>query len=299
MEIGSGTVAFITGGASGLGLGMAKAFLERGANVAVADIMADHLDAARAELEGLGSCHFIRLDVTDRAGFAAAADEAERVLGPVSILCNNAGVGALGAFPDSDYRDWDWVMGVNFGGALNGVQTFLPRMLTRGDGHIVNTASIGAVLLGPGGAAYLTAKAAVLGLSETLYCDVHDKGIGVTAILLGPTASNIHKVSKQRPAAFAGTAQAAREVASGDAPLLMAGMEPIEAGRKVIDAIEADQLYLFTHREFRHGVQQRLDAIMAGFGPDDGGPPAVTCYGFPTFSPPFGEIVARSRKSDN
>ncbi len=299
MELGSGTVAFITGGASGLGLGMAKAFLERGAKVAVADIMADHLDAARAELEDLGRCHFIQLDVTDRASFAAAADEAERALGPVSVLCNNAGVGALGAFQDSDYRDWDWVMSVNFGGALNGVQTFLPRMLARGGGHIVNTASIGAVLPGPGGAAYLTAKAAVLGLSETLYCDVYDKGIGVTAILLGPTASNIHKVSKQRPATFAGTTQAALELASGDAPLLMAGMEPIEAGRKVIDAIEADELYLFTHREFRHGVQQRLDAIMTGFGPDEGGPPAMTCYGFPTFSPPFGEIVARHRKGGN
>lgn len=297
MKLSPGKIAFITGGASGLGLGMAKAFLERGMGVVVADVMPDHVEAARAELAGAGPCHFIRLDVTDREGFARAADEAEEALGPVSVLCNNAGVGALGATQDSDYRDWDWVMSVNFGGALNGVQTFLPRMRQRGAGHIVNTASIGAVLPGPGGAAYLTSKAAVLGLSETLYCDLHGQGIGVTAILLGPTASNIHKVSKQRPDAFSGTALAAREVESGDAPLLMAGMEPIEAGRKVLDAIEADQLYLFTHREFRHGVQQRLDAIMTGFGPDDGGPPATTCYGFPTFNPVFGEMVEASRKS--
>lgn len=296
MKLSPDKTAFITGGASGLGLGMARAFLERGMSVAVADVMPDHLEAARAELSGVGPCHFIRLDVTDRASFSRAADEAEEALGPVSVLCNNAGVGALGTSQDSDYRDWDWVMSVNFGGALNGVQTFLPRMRERGAGHIVNTASIGAVLPGPGGAAYLTSKAAVLGLSETLYCDLYGQGIGVTAILLGPTASNIHKVSKQRPDAFAGTALAAREVESGDAPLLMAGMEPIEAGRKVLDAIEADQLYLFTHREFRHGVQQRLDAIMSGFGPDDGGPPATTCYGFPTFNPVFGEIVAASLK---
>lgn len=299
MKLKAGHRAFITGGASGLGLGMAKAFLERGIAVAVTDVMPDHLDAARAELAGAGQCHFIQLDVTDRAAFARAADEAEDVLGPISVLCNNAGVGALGAIQDSDYRDWDWVMNVNFGGALNGVQTFLPRMRARGGGHIVNTASIGAVLPGPGGAAYLTSKAAVLGLSETLYCDMHAQGIGVTAILLGPTASNIHKVSKQRPPAYAGTALAEQEVESGDAPLLMAGMPPIDAGRMVVDAIEADQLYLFTHRAFRHGVQQRLDAIMSGFGPDAGGPPETHCYGFPTMNPVFGEIVAASRDTNN
>ena len=287
----AGKTAFITGGASGLGLGMAQAFLEAGMSVAVADIMPEHLDAARERLAGAGTCHFIRLDVTDRAAFAAAADEAEEQLGPVSVLCNNAGVGMLGPTQMTEFRDWDWTMAVNFGGVLNGVQTFLPRMRERGEGHIVNTSSIGAMYPGPGGAAYLTSKIAVLGLSETLFCDLYGEAIGVTVIMLGPTASNIHLVSKQRPAAFAGSALARQEVELGDPAVLDDGMAPIEAGRKVRGAIENDQLYLFTHPAFKPGVQQHFDAIMASFGPDDGNPPATHCYGFPTTSPIFAALA--------
>ena len=293
----AGRTAFVTGGASGLGLGMAQALIDRGAAVAIADIMPDHLEAARAELGKSRQCHFIQLDVTDRAGFARAADEADAQWGPVSILCNNAGVGMLGSTQTTGYADWDWVTSVNLGGVINGIQTFLPRMQARGEGHIVNTSSIGAVLPGPGGVAYLTAKAAVLGLSEAMLCDVRGDGIGVTVVLLGPTASNIHKVAKQRPKHYADSGLAVFEVESGDKPIIVGGMDPLEAGRKVAEAIERDQLYLFTHPEFRHAIQQRFSAIMTAFGPDKGEPVATESYGFPTFNPLFAEIIATSQSN--
>jgi NAD(P)-dependent dehydrogenase (short-subunit alcohol dehydrogenase family) len=289
-----GRTAFITGGASGLGLGMAKAFIERGISVAIADIMPDHLEAARAELGEAAKCRFIQLDVTDRETFARAADEAEAALGPVSILCNNAGVGLLGRSQDASYDDWDWVLSVNLGGVVNGVQTFLPRMLARRDGHIVNTSSIGGILPGPGGAAYLTAKAGVLGLSEALLCDVRGEGIGVTVVLPGPTASNIHRVSSQR-ALFSGEATDTAAAEATDAPIIVGGLDPLDAGRQVLAAVERNQLYLFTHPEFRHAVQQRFDAVMSTFGPDDGSRPATESYGFPTFNPLFAEIIAANR----
>jgi NAD(P)-dependent dehydrogenase (short-subunit alcohol dehydrogenase family) len=293
----AGRVAFITGGGSGLGLGMARAFIEQGIAVAIADIMPDHLASARVALGETGRCHFIQLDVTNRAAFARAADEAEALLGPVSILCNNAGVGMLGSTQTTGYVDWDWVMSVNLGGVINGIQTFLPRMRTRGEGHIVNTSSIGGILPGPGGVAYLTAKAAVLGLSEAMLCDVRGEGIGVTVILLGPTASNIHKVAKQRPKLYSDSGLAAFEVEFGEKPIIAGGMDPLEGGRQVLKAIERDQLYLFTHPEFRHAVQQRFSAIMTAFGPDTGEPAATESHGFPTFNPLFAEIIANSGKN--
>lgn len=296
MEL-TGAAAFITGGASGLGLGMAKAFIERGISVAIADIMPQHLEAARVELGEAAPCCFIRLDVTDREGFARAADEAEAALGPISILCNNAGVGMLGSSQEATYVDWDWVTSVNLGGVFNGIHTFLPRMLARGRGHIVNTSSIGGILPGPGAAAYLAAKAGVIGLSEALLCDVRNAGIGVTVILLGPTASNIHKVSSQRALALCDGLSDAAAADAMDAPIIAGGMDPLEGGRQVLAAIERNQLYLFTHPEFRHAVQQRFDAVMSAFGPDDGSPPATHSYGFPTFNPLFAEIAAAGRSS--
>ena len=120
-----GKVAFITGGGSGVGLGMAKAFIGAGMRVAVADIRADHLEGAKAQLGG--AAHAIQLDVTDREAFALAADETERVLGDVHVLCLNAGINLFNDLSEATYQDWDWVLGVNLGGVVNGVVTFVPQ----------------------------------------------------------------------------------------------------------------------------------------------------------------------------
>jgi len=148
-----GKVAFITGGGSGIGLGVARAFVNEGMNVVLADLRQDHLDAASAAFASTGrsrNVHTIRLDVTDRDAMAAAALETERVFGKLHVLMNNAGVGIEGPFRDATYADWDFALGVNLGGVINGIQTFLPRIRAHGEGgHVINTASLAALVAMP------------------------------------------------------------------------------------------------------------------------------------------------------
>ncbi|HTM95414.1 MAG TPA: SDR family NAD(P)-dependent oxidoreductase, partial [Croceibacterium sp.] len=130
-----GKVAFVTGAASGIGLGMARAFAEAGMKVVITDIRESALDAALASFgEQAAYVRTIMLDVTDREDWVRAADEAERAFGPVHVLCNNAGVNISGRMQDATYSDWDFCLGVNLGGVVNGVQTFVPRMLAHGEG---------------------------------------------------------------------------------------------------------------------------------------------------------------------
>ena len=163
-----GKVAFITGGASGIGLGMANAFVNAGMKVVISDFRMDHLDesAEYFRLKGQEKSIFqLKLDVTDREAFAYAAEETERVFGKVHILCNNAGVGVLGPVKLAKFGDWDWVLGVMVGGVVNGIQVFLPRILKHGEGgHIVTTSSMGGVLPLAESPIYSTAKAAVIGM---------------------------------------------------------------------------------------------------------------------------------------
>jgi NAD(P)-dependent dehydrogenase (short-subunit alcohol dehydrogenase family) len=129
-----GKSAFVTGGASGIGLGIAKALLGAGMNVVIADIRDDHLAAATAELGAPGRVLALKLDVTDRAAYARAADAAEARFGKLHILCNNAGVGLVGPTELATFADWDWVLGVNLGGTVNGIVTLLPRIQRHGEG---------------------------------------------------------------------------------------------------------------------------------------------------------------------
>src|SRR5512143_2584022 len=159
-----GKVAFITGGASGAGLGQAKVFSEAGCKVVIADIRQDHLDQAMAYFKGKkDQVHAIKLDITDRKAYAAAADEVERVFGsPPQLLINTAGVNTFGPAEASTFEDYDWVLGVNLGGVINGMVTFVPRMIKAGKGgHIATTSSMGAFMAGPTTAPYSAAKAAV------------------------------------------------------------------------------------------------------------------------------------------
>ena len=155
-----GKVAFITGGASGIGLGMAKVFAGAGMKVVIADIRQDHLNEAMAHFSNTNlRVHPIKLDVTDRAAMAAAADEAERVYGNVHVVCNNAGINLFAPMDECTYEDWDWVIGVNLGGVINGVRTFVPRIKAHGEGgQIVNTASMASFITGPGAGIYTGAR---------------------------------------------------------------------------------------------------------------------------------------------
>jgi len=261
-------VAFITGGASGIGLGIAGAFVDAGMKVVIADLRQDHIDEANAAFERRGHgkrVHAIRLDVTDRAGMAKAADESERVFGKVHVLVNNAGVGIQGPFKGVSYEDWDFGMAVNLGGVINGLQTFLPRIRAHGEGgHIVSTASLAALTPMPATfVIYVAAKAAVVAISETIRGELAQEQIGVSVLCPGPIRTNIHEVSKNRPPQF-GIGDAFREAQKSEAPVgFPSMMEPAQVGALVLNAVRNDELYIITHGEWRAGAAQRHADIMA------------------------------------
>jgi NAD(P)-dependent dehydrogenase (short-subunit alcohol dehydrogenase family) len=258
-----GKTAFVTGGASGIGLGIATALQRAGMNVVVADIRDDHLAEAR---EVLGeSALALKLDVTDRAAFAAAADAAEARFGKIHILCNNAGVAVVGPVELASYGDWDWTLGVNLGGTINGVVTILPRILAHGEGgHIVNTASMSGMLPHPGAVIYGVTKAAAVSMMESMRAELEPRGVICSAFCPGPVQSNIAEAGKTRPAALADTGYAEsdkRRRQGGDFRHLYKTAE--EIGERVREGIEGDELYILTHSEFLDGVKDRAAAMVA------------------------------------
>ncbi len=297
MEDVEGKTAFITGGASGIGLGMATAFVQAGMKVVIADIRRDHIAAALRSFDEGGrraSVHAIELDVTDRDGFARAADEAERVFGPTHVLCNNAGVGILGPAKLARYDDWDWGLGVLLGGVVNGIQTFLPRLLAHGEGgHIVNTASMAGVLPIAGAAIYITAKAAVIGLSEALRSELAEEGIGVSAFCPGPVRTNIHEVGRMRPHHYRDSGYLEHERKLEERPSSPLWMDPLECGRRVLRGILRNDLYIFTHPEFRGGAEERFQAMLASFPDEPPNEELAAEISFLLSNPIFREVLDR------
>ncbi|HEY1962991.1 MAG TPA: SDR family oxidoreductase, partial [Rhizomicrobium sp.] len=180
--------AFITGGAAGIGLALAREFLNAGARVIIADIRQTVLDKAVASLAAGERLRAVHLDVTDRQAFARAAETA----GKVHILCSNAGVFLGGPTQDATYDDWDFCLGVNLGGTINAVRTFVPRMIAQGEGgHIVLTSSINGLFASGGVGPYTASKFAVTGIGECLRMNLAPYGIGVSILCPGPVASDL------------------------------------------------------------------------------------------------------------
>jgi len=266
-------VAFITGGASGIGFGMAQAFVNAGMKVVLADIRQDHLDEASADFRRRGqekSVHTLKLDVTDREAFISAADEAERVFGKVHILCNNAGIGVIGPIKITKFGDWDWGLSVMIGGVVNGIQIFLPRILKHGEGgQIVTTSSMAGVLPLSRCSIYSTAKAAVVGMSEALRGELAVDNIGVSVFCPGPVSTNIRETGRTRPERYkrdSGYAELEQQLEGR--PNSPNWMSIVECGERVLRGILRNDLYIFTHREFREGVAERMSAMLAAF-PDE------------------------------
>lgn len=275
-----GKVAFITGGASGMGLGMARVFVHAGMSVVIADIRRDHLEQALTHFKGAErSVHAIELDVADRAAVLRAADETERMFGKVHVLCNNAAVGILGPATDATFDDWDWGLSVNIGGVVNGVQIFLPRIRAHGEGgHIVTTASMGGIFAAGTAAIYNTSKYAVVGYMEALRSELEPLGIGVSAFCPGLVNTNIHEVEQLRPAKFSDTTS--RDAALARAGImkekvLPAGMDPMEVGERVLRGILNNDLYILTHPEYEQGIRDRFEAILASIPVEQEQPPAA------------------------
>ena len=271
-------VAFITGGGSGVGLGQAKVFSGAGARIVIADIRQDHLDEALEWFRARKApAHAICLDITDRAAFARAADEAEKVFGPVQLLFNTAGVSIFGPLEQSTYADYDWMMGVNFGGVVNGIQTFLPRMIRNGKGgHIVNTASMGAFTAsGPAGI-YCASKFAVRGLSEALRTELAKFDIGVSVLCPANVSTNIAESVMTRPAQYqeSGYRVDANMIESLKT-LYAAGMDPVELAEHVLAAVRRNQLYIIPYPEVRARLKEHFDAVLSALPPEDSDPAGV------------------------
>jgi NAD(P)-dependent dehydrogenase (short-subunit alcohol dehydrogenase family) len=290
--------AFVTGAASGIGLGIARACLKAGMQVVVADVREEALSRAVATLGAPRRVLALTLDVTDRQAMQAAAATAEAHFGPIHVLCNNAGVGMIGGVKSMTFDDWDWCMAVNLGGVINGIQVFLPHLLAHGQGgHIVNTASIGALSPGPGGCAYLSAKAAVLVLSEALRIDLLEDAIGVTVLVPGPTQSEINQVGRLRPERYSASGLHEVEAQLARRPLFGNGLDPDAVGEQVLQAIREDLLFVFTHPEFKPGVAQRFQAILRGFPDTPVDPERAKGYSFPLVHPLYAQILAHKRAS--
>jgi NAD(P)-dependent dehydrogenase (short-subunit alcohol dehydrogenase family) len=271
----SGRNAFITGGASGIGFAMAQAFLNEGMNVVIADVDAEALASAQAALSGSNARVLaVQLDVTDRTQYEAVAAQVEEELGNIHVLCNNAGVYRGGALDAVTYADWDWVMGVNVGGVINGLQTFLARMERHGEGgHVVNTASMAGVTTSPGLGVYNASKFAVVGLSETLRKDLESKGIGVSVLCPGMVRTRILESERTRPAEYDVTEAVAEAAAASHSEVMnlamSTGIDPAEVAELVVRGIRSNRFYLFPHPEMKGPAQARMDEMLAAFGEAD------------------------------
>ena len=270
METLQDKVAFVTGGASGIGLGIAKAMVAAGMRVVIADVREDHLKDARAWFVSQKQSRRIKclkLDVTNRKAYARAAVRAEIAFGKIHVLVNNAGLGLLGAIDKTKYDDWDWGLSVMIGGVVNGLLTVLPLIRAHGEGgHIVNTASMAAVVPIPNCSIYITAKSALVGLSECLAGELAPANIGVSAFCPGPVQSNIRELGKLRPDKYkkdSGLEEFEKQLAQRPQGDLW--MDPVECGQRVVRGIQRNDLYIFTHPEFKAGARERCEKVLASF----------------------------------
>ncbi len=270
----AGRTAFVTGGANGIGIGLVRALLAEGCKVAIADIRQDAIEKALKTLDNQ-SVMGVQVDVSSRDAMEKAADEVEAKFGPVSLLFNNAGINLFQTIEDSSYSDWDWVMGVNLHGPINGVMTFVPRMIAAGNGgYIVNTASMAGWLASGAPGIYNTTKFAVRGMSESLRYSLAPHGIGVSILCPGLVKSYIYASDDVRP----------KELLDGAKPVDTAnvqrlaefhefGMEPDVIAARVLDGMRENRTYIFSHPEFKDEVAELFQEYLADFRdlPEDPG----------------------------
>ena len=264
-------VGFITGGASGLGLGLAKVFTEAGSKIVIADILQDHLDEAMEYFEDKDAVvHPIKLDITDREAYARAADEVEEVFGcPPQLLFNNAGVNSFGPAEATTYDDWDWVLGVNLQGVINGITTFLPRMIKAGEGGLLYfTSSAGGLMGGPITMPYSTAKAAVISMAEGYRLALEKYGIQVVVCCPGGIQSNIGESIYNRPAHLKNTGYVENEkvVSALKKVYQGVGQDPVDLSGYIKQKIEEEAFYIITedtsgmlearHRELMDSIEE-------------------------------------------
>ena len=265
--------AFITGGASGIGLGIAKAFADEGMNIVIADLRQKAIDEALPYFEEKGVPVLgIKLNVTDRAEYVKAVDAVKAKFGNIHVLVNNAGIGGgNGPLWKVSAEDTDFALDINLKGVLNGIQAIVPHMLEHGEGgHVVSTASKAALIPVPGCGLYNLTKQAVVALTETMAEDLVGTTVNASVLCPGPFSSNLGMSSMEIEAELLG-----REVKTferrdppKDAPVIdftKVFDKPEDAGRRVVRGIKRNDLYILTHASFKKGFEERANAILRAF----------------------------------
>jgi NAD(P)-dependent dehydrogenase (short-subunit alcohol dehydrogenase family) len=266
----AGKTAFVTGGASGIGLALGRAFAQAGMKVMLADIETDALTAAVKSLENVGpDIRGVVCDVADPSSVARAAKASYDAFGNVHVVCNNAGVAAGGGIDNISLDNWRWVLDVNLMGVLHGVRSFLPHLRGHGEGgHFVNTASMAGMQSEFGFSPYGASKFAVVSMSEGLAAQLRPLGIGVSVLCPSFVRTRIGESGRNRPQRYGPTPSLdpmspAAAVVAEIASRLQAGLDPAAVAARVLDAIRNDELYVFTHPNLREEVDGRYAAIQA------------------------------------
>jgi len=254
-----GKVAVITGAGSGIGAGIARSCAKEGMKVVVSDINLESAQAIADELKAGGAeAIAVQTDVSKYESVEALAKASVEAFGTVHLLCNNAGVWLGSLTQTASLKDWQWLIDINVYGVIHGVQAFLPILIENGEGHIVNTASLGGLISGPPEGLYATSKYAVVGMSETLAYEVGAQGIGVSILCPGLVKTNIIALADEKRAED-GEAEAHNDIAK---PQVDEGMCPDEVGRRVIDGVVDNEMYIITHNDHRDFIKMRFDNIL-------------------------------------
>ena len=276
-----GKTAVLTGAGSGFGLECARIGARLGMNLVLVDVQQDALDAAAAEAQAAGAQVLARkVDVSSAEQMEQLGAAVLERFGAPHLVFNNAGVGAGGLIWENTVKDWEWVLGVNLWGVINGVRGFTPMMLDEArrnpayQGHIVNTASMAGLLTPPNMGIYNVSKHAVVALTETLYQDLKLVTDQISASVLCPyfVTTGIHQSERNRPADMPAAEltpsqriqQAMTDKATGSGKVSAA-----DVANKVFDAIEHDQFYVFSHPKALGNVKSRMDAIVEIRNPPD------------------------------
>lgn len=273
-------VAVVTGGASGIGLALARHALGKGMKVVIADIEQIALDRAVLELGGGENLLAMVTDVGSGAAMEALARKTQEAFGGTHLLFNNAGVGGGGPIWEQSEADWEWVLGVNMWGVIHGMRVFTPTMISQGEGHIVNTASIAGLISAPGTSTYTVSKHAVVALSEVLYGDLRNAGASVGVSVLCPSFVNtkIYDFERNRPGSQdveLSAEQLAEQQAVVEATqaFFSTARSPAAVAAQVFDAIAVDQFYILTHPEgSKVQIEKRMRGILDNRSPTIAGP---------------------------
>jgi NAD(P)-dependent dehydrogenase (short-subunit alcohol dehydrogenase family) len=263
-----GRVAFITGAVTGIGLGVAQAFADAGMRLALS--YRNEEDRARTaewfEAKGYEQPLFCKLDVTDRARFAEVAQEVVDHFGAIHVLVNNAGVSVFGPTDEASYDDYDWIMGVNFGGVVNGLVSFLPKIkASEGRRHVVNIASMAAFLPGPQAGIYTASKFAVRGLTESLRYNLAPHGIGCSLCCPALTRTNAWTSAMKRPEGFgeSGFPETSQAQLEQFGTAFEEGMDPYEVGSKILTGMTEQKGLILTHPEHGPDFEEIHAKVMA------------------------------------